>query len=226
MCYIMHRYSKEARLVIVPTKYPGANKIKAKETYWLPEKHAIVHGDYLVYWHDYIARDDFDWKPSTDMTKAQARYGLECHKIDKKRLKAVNKSELLKSGISSEAFPSKDDEGITKDFETRPREFWRFRKRWAREFEDYAEWDDTTEVLIFHFEVHRFKPEMIAFDWHIEERLNYQKREREFQKRMAKQAEKDAEDEKSGRKKRKKKKSGSKKKTKKKVNKKTRKKKK
>ena len=203
MCYIAHRFSREERLFIVPEKYPGANKIAEKETYWLSEKYAIINDSFIAYQSDYISRDDFDWKPADTMVKSQARYGFECCKIENKKLKAVTKSELLKSGVASEAFPSQDDEGIPKEFASRPKEFWRFRKRWESLFEDFQEWDDKTEVLIFHFQVHRFKPELPIYNWHVQERLNYQTREQEFKIRMAEESEKGTEDEKNGRKKKK-----------------------
>lgn len=212
MCHILYRFSKEPRLYIVPKKLSGASNIKKGETYWLPEQYALINDEYIAYHSDYGTKKELDWIPANDMTKNMARYGLECHKIDKKKLKTVNKTELVKSGVTSEAFYCKDDEGITSEFETRPKEFWRFRKRWEREFEQQVEWDDTTEVLIFHFEVHRFKPEMTVYDWHIEKRLNHEKREIEYKARLEKQAE----EPKAKKKKRKKKKKVNTKKTKKK----------
>jgi len=182
MCHIKYRYSTESRLFIIPKKIKGASQIDKNETYWLPEEHAIVADKYMAYRDDYLHRNDFDWKPARDMLKAQARYGIECHKIETKKLKAINKTELLKFGITSEVFPSKDDDGITGEFEKRPREFWRFRQRWKKQFEDHVEWDDSTEVFIFHFGIHRLKPELKEFDWHIEERLNYQRKEAEDEK--------------------------------------------
>jgi len=206
-CYISYRYSKESHLFIVPKKYSGVSKVEEKETYWLSEEHAIVNDDFIVYRNDYISRDDFDWKPASDMRKGVARYGVECHKIDTKKLKAVTKSEIIKSGVPNESFFSKDDEGITSDFENRPREFWRFKKRWEEQFGSEVEWDDGAEVLIFHFQIHRFDPELPVFDWSIEEKLNQKKREMERQAIF----EKEAENEKKGRKKKTNKKTGGKK---------------
>lgn len=198
MCHIMYRYSKETRLYIVPKNYPGATKIEQKETYWLPEKHAIVQDTYVAYHSDHSLKD-FNWKPDTDMSKAMARYGFECLNIDSKKLKAVTKSELVKSGIIPELHPSKDDEDITKEFATKPREFWRFKKRWDRSFEEFTEWDDNAEVLIFHFSVHRFSPELPIYDWYIRDHLLQQEREKAIQ--LSPQPEKVARKKKSNKKK-------------------------
>lgn len=168
MAFIKYRYSDDPRIFICPLNYLGSKKLLEGETYWLPEKYSIVHDQYVVYYHDHPNKD-FVWKD--DMTSKQARYLLECKKIQKKTIKGLNKTELIKSGILPEIHPSKDDKGILEEFKKKPIEFWRFRKRWARDFEECSDWSEDVEVLVIEFVVKRANPILPEYDWSVREKL-------------------------------------------------------
>lgn len=198
--YIKYRYGIGEVLFIVPKNFPGASSIKRGETYWVREDFTIIETEYIAYQHDYSSRDDLDWRPASEITKDLSRYGIECIKIEKKKLSNVNKTELIKSGVLSGDFEHRDDNGLTNEFKTRPIEFWRFQKRLSGMIENF-EWNNKTDMFVFHFKVHPFKPTHKIYDWMVEEKLNYKKQEKEIERRLREQSEKEAESPKKKRKK-------------------------
>jgi hypothetical protein len=146
-------------------------------------------------------REDLDWKPANEISKDLSRYGIECTKIETKKLSNVKKNELLASGVLSGVFDHKDDVGIEKEFKTRPIEFWRFKVRLEKMWDSF-EWDNKAEMLVFHFKIHLFKPSKKVYDWMAEEKLKQQRNEAELEIRLKKQqSEKNTENKKKKRKK-------------------------